>query len=115
MHAMDLRVHVTVEFLFVRADTAWLSPHYQRDSVCISLPAYCDVAHADYYAAATELFDRVGGRPNWATAHDKTATELRALYPHFDDFCQMRAELDPRGLFLNPHLDRKSTPLNSSH
>lgn len=106
LHAMDLRVHVPIEIRFVRADTAWLSPHYERDSVCISLPAYRDVAHADYYAAATKLFDRVDGRPHWASAHDKTAVELRALYPRFDDFCQLRAELDPRGLFLNPHLAR---------
>lgn len=106
LHAMTLRVHVPIEIRFVRADTAWLSPHYQRDSVCISLPAYRDVAHVDYYAAATELFDRVDGRPHWASAHDKTAAELRALYPRFDDFCQLRAELDPRGLFLNPHLAR---------
>lgn len=106
LHAMAFRVHVPIEIRFVRADSAWLSPHYQRDSICISLPAYGDVPHADYYAAATEIFDRVDGRPHWAGAHDKTAGELRGLYPRFDDFCALRAELDPRGLFLNSHLSR---------
>ena len=79
---------------------------FGRDSVCISLPAYRDVAHAGYYAAVTELFDRVDGRPHWGSAHDKTDAALRPLYPHFDDFCRLRAELDPHDLFMNPHLGR---------
>lgn len=106
LQALDMRVHVPVEIRFVRGDDAWLSPHYRRDSICISLPAYRDVVHAGYYAAATELFDRVDGRPHWGSAHDKSADELRPLYPRFDDFCRLRAELDPHGLFLNPHLGR---------
>ncbi len=106
VRALDFRVHVPVEIRFVRRDDAWLSPQYERDSVCITLPAYRDRPHSDYYAAATELFDRVDGRPHWASAHDKTVVELRTLYPRFDDFCRLRAELDPRGLFLNPHLAR---------
>lgn len=106
IRALDFRVHVPVEVRFVRGDDAWLSPHHRRDSVCISLPAYRDVPHRDYYAAVTELFDRVDGRPHWASAHDKSAAGLRPLYPRFDDFCRLRAELDPRGLFLNAYLAR---------
>lgn len=105
-HALALRVHVPVEIRYVRADDAWLSPQYQRDSACISVPAYREQPHADYYAAVTEIFDRVQGRPHWASPHDKTAAELRTLYPRFDDFCKLREDLDPRGLFLNPHLAR---------
>jgi FAD/FMN-containing dehydrogenase len=29
---------------------------------------------------------------------------LAPLYPRFDDFRRLRAELDPRGRFLNEHL-----------
>lgn len=102
--ALDFRIHEPIEVRFVRADDAWLSPHYQRDSACITLPAYSDRPHSDYFAAIGELFDRVDGRPHWATTHGKTDVELRRLYPRFDDFCRVRAELDPRGLFLNPYL-----------
>jgi FAD-linked oxidoreductase len=100
------RVHVPIEVRFVRGDDAWLSPHYQRDSVCITVPAYRDVPHADYYAALTALFGAAGGRPAWSSAHTLAAAELRPRYPRFDDFLALRAELDPLGLFLNPHLGR---------
>lgn len=104
IRALDFRIHVPIEVRFVHRDDAWLSPQYQRDTACITLPAYHNVAHAGYFAAISELFDRVDGRPHWATAHDKTAAELHQLYPRFEDFRRLRAELDPRGLFLNPHL-----------
>ena len=84
----------------------YATPQYERDSLCVALPAYGDRPHADYYAAVTELFDRVGGRPHWASAHDKTVSDLAPLYPRYDDFCRLRSELDPHGLFLNPHLAR---------
>ena len=104
IRALDFRIHVPIEVRFVRADDAWLSPQYQRDSATITLPAYSELAHSGYFSAISELFDRVEGRPHWVSAHDKTATELQALYPRFDDFRKLRAELDPRGFFLNPHL-----------
>lgn len=103
---LDFRIHVPIEIRFVRADDAWLSPQYERDSACITLPAYRDRPHDNYYAALGELFDRVDGRPHWATAHGKTADELRPLYPRFDDFCRLRETVDPRGLLLNPYLAR---------
>ncbi|MFT4047961.1 MAG: D-arabinono-1,4-lactone oxidase [Solimonas sp.] len=106
VHKLDFRIHIPIEIRFVRGDDAWLSPQYRRDSVCIALPAYGDRPHADYYAAATELFDRVEGRPHWGSAHDKTVSDLAPLYPRFDDFRRLRDELDPRGLFLNPHVAR---------
>ncbi|MGH8444414.1 MAG: D-arabinono-1,4-lactone oxidase [Solimonas sp.] len=106
IRALDFRIHLPIEVRFVRGDDAWLSPHYERDSVCIALPAYRDRPHADYYAAVTELFDRADGRPHWAMAHDKTVSDFQRLYPRFDEFRRLREELDPRGLFLNPHLGR---------
>jgi FAD-linked oxidoreductase len=106
IRALSFRIHIPIEIRFVRRDDAWLSPQYERDSVCFALPAYGDRPHADYYAAVTELFDRVEGRPHWGSAHDKTVSDLRPLYPRFDDFCRLRDELDPRGLFLNPHIAR---------
>jgi FAD/FMN-containing dehydrogenase len=38
--------------------------------------------------------------------HTLGAGALRDLYPRFQDFLALRAELDPAGLFLNPHLRR---------
>ncbi len=102
--ALKIRIHFPVEVRFVAADAHWLSPHYGRDSACVTVPAYTDVEFLDYFASITELLDRYDGRPHWGMVHNLTATQLQALYPRFDDFRALRRQYDPRGLFLNPHL-----------
>lgn len=102
--ALDFGFHFPLEVRFVRADTLWLSPAHGRDAACISLRGYKALPHPDCVAALTELFDRHEGRPHWGKQHDKTAAELARLYPRFADFQALRAEWDPRGVFLNPYL-----------
>ena len=48
----------------------------------------------------------VDGRPHWGKMHSLDATRLRSLYPHFDDFRRVRAEVDPEGRFGNGYLTR---------
>lgn len=103
--ALKFRVHFPLEVRFVQGDGLWLSPSYQRDCASIAVHMYRGMPHEDYFAAVTEIFDRNDGRPHWASLHDKTAHELRGLYPRFADFCALRRELDPRGVFLNGHLE----------
>jgi L-gulono-1,4-lactone dehydrogenase len=38
--------------------------------------------------------------------HSLDAARLGELYPHFEDFRRVRAEVDPGGRFANPYLDR---------
>ncbi|MFA5938557.1 MAG: D-arabinono-1,4-lactone oxidase [Sinimarinibacterium sp.] len=102
--ALAFRIHFPVEVRFVAGDDNWLSPHYGRDSACVSVPAYPDMSFEAYFAPIAELMERNDGRPHWAMLHDLKAEQLRALYPRFDDFCALRRRCDPRGLFLNPHL-----------
>lgn len=104
LRALGFRSPLPVEIRFVQRDRAWLSPQYERDSACVALPGHPGMDMNAFFAAASDLFDRADGRPHWASLHDKTADELRSLYPRFDDFCQLRRQLDPRGVFLNPHL-----------
>jgi len=101
---LSFRIHFPVEVRFVAADRNWLSPHFDRDSACITVPAYPEAGFRDYFAPIAELMARYGGRPHWGMVHDLGAPQLRALYPRFDDFRALRRQLDPRGLFLNPHL-----------
>lgn len=102
--ALRFRVHFPLQVSFAKADDLWLSPSYQRDSAYVAVQMYKGMPYEDYFAAAIEIFDRNDGRPHWGKLHDKTAHELRGLYPRFDDFCRIRQEMDPHGLFLNPHL-----------
>ncbi|MGH8504393.1 MAG: D-arabinono-1,4-lactone oxidase [Stenotrophobium sp.] len=104
MRALHFRVHMPLEVRFARRDDLWLSPNHQRDSAFIAARQYRGMPHEDYFAALTDIFDRNEGRPSWSSLHDKTAYELGQLYPRFTDFQRLRRELDPRGVFLNPHL-----------
>jgi hypothetical protein len=36
--------------------------------------------------------------------HTRTAAELAQLYPRWQDFRRVRAQLDPQGMFLNDYL-----------
>ena len=104
IRALRFKTHLPVDVRFVKGDDIWLSPCYQRDSAIISISAPLDVPREDYFFAMWEIFDRYEGRPHWGKLHDKTADELATLYPRFADFQSLRSNLDPRGVFLNPHL-----------
>ncbi|HKV83555.1 MAG TPA: D-arabinono-1,4-lactone oxidase, partial [Ktedonobacterales bacterium] len=100
------RVNFPVECRFVRGDDIWLSPAYGRDSAYLAVHMYRGMAYKDYFQAMEAIFRRHDGRPHWGKMHTRTAAELAALYPHWEDFRRVRAALDPNGLFLNDYLRR---------
>jgi L-gulono-1,4-lactone dehydrogenase len=46
------------------------------------------------------------GRPHWGKMHSLAASQLRSLYPLFDQFLAVRDKADPAGTFRNLYLDR---------
>jgi FAD/FMN-containing dehydrogenase len=48
----------------------------------------------------------VAGRPHWGKLHSLDAERLRPLYPRFDEFRRVRAEVDPEARFGNSYLAR---------
>lgn len=97
-------VFFPLEFRFVKADKAWLSPFHEQDSCSIAVHA---LGGEEYRYLMTELgpiFRRHGGRPHWGKLHDLRADELARLYPRWADFQGLRASLDPQGRLLNPYL-----------
>ncbi|MGO8949480.1 MAG: D-arabinono-1,4-lactone oxidase [Ktedonobacterales bacterium] len=97
-------VHFPIECRFVRADDIWLSPAYQRDSAYIAVHMYRGMPYQDYFHHIEAIFRRYQGRPHWGKMHTRTAAELAALYPRWEDFRRIRRSLDPSGLFLNDYL-----------
>ena len=97
-----------VEYRFVAPDEAWLSPFYRRTAVMISIasPAARDDRYGAFFADAEALFAQVGGRPHWGKIHHKARAGIASVYPRYDQFVQMRRELDPAGVFLNQHLEQ---------
>lgn len=93
-----------IEIRFVKGDDLWLSPAYQRDSVYFAIHTYITEDYRPYFNEMQSIFKRHGGRPHWGKWHSLTHDDLAAVYPKWQDFHQIRSELDPKGLWLNPHL-----------
>lgn len=97
----DLAVQFPVEVRFAAPDDVWLSTGYDRENAYIAVHQYQHSPYKEYFAAVEPIFRAAGGRPHWGKMHTLTHTELSGLYPRFDDFVNMRGQLDPRGTFAN--------------
>lgn len=104
IRGLKFSAHMPLEIRFSPRNSLWLSPAVGRDSAFIAIRAPQATPHDDYFTAMSEIADRHDGRPAWGSMHGKRAAELTQLYPQFKEFLHARQELDPRGVFLNPHL-----------
>lgn len=87
------------------ADAIPLSQAYGRETFYVSAREYWRKPHAEYFTALEDVFKAHGGRPHWGQFHTQDTTALTQLYPRFEAFRELREELDPAGIFLNPYLD----------
>lgn len=64
-----------------------------------------------YYEAFEYLMKELGGKPHWAK-NFTTATkeEFGQMYPKLGDWCKLREELDPQGVFRSGWLERNLLP-----
>ena len=95
-----------IEYRYVAADDAWLSPFFERDAVTISIHQYHKQPYAKLFAGVEKIFRRYDGRPHWGKLHTLSAKELKDLYPKWEEFCDVRTRLDPQAKMLNPFLKK---------
>jgi L-gulono-1,4-lactone dehydrogenase len=95
-----------VEVRVAAADDIWLSTASGRDSAYIAIHQYIGLPYQDYFDTFESIVAQVNGRPHWGKMHTLDAARFAELYPHFEDFRNVRAEVDPDGRFLNPYLQR---------
>jgi len=100
------RISFPVEVRFARSDDLWMSTAYGRESGYIAVHRYYREDPTEYFSAVEEIMLGYGGRPHWGKMHTRDSTELRAMYPRFDDFLAVRDRLDPQRVFANPYLNR---------
>lgn len=99
-------VFFPIEFRFVKADDAWLSPFHQRESCSIAVHALQGEPYDYLLRDVGAVFRRHGGRPHWGKLHDLSTAELAARYPRWNDFLALRRDLDPKGRMLSPYMAR---------
>ncbi len=97
----DLKVFFPVEYRVAAADEAWLSPFYRRPSAILSLHVYKQVDQKRYFQEAEAIFRAFDGRPHWGKIHTPPTSAIDQRYPRWWDFCKLRKQFDPDGMFLN--------------
>ncbi len=92
------------EFRYTKADDIWLSPFEGRDSCSIAVHRFYEEDYQPLFTAIEPIMKKHGGRPHWGKLHTLKASDFAGLYPHWDDFLEVRQTVDPDGVFLNEHL-----------
>jgi xylitol oxidase len=91
----------------IRADSLWLSPNFERDSVAIHFtwrPMTAEVlAVLPRLEAALAPFE---ARPHWGKLSTLPGSVIRSRYPRWEDFRSLVSRLDPTGKFRNAYWDR---------
>ncbi len=104
MRQHKLDVFFPLEFRYVAADDAWLSPFHGRDSVSISVHQYYRQDYHPIFRIIEPILRRYGGRPHWGKLNTMNARDFQAIYPHWDDFKRIQGQVDPHGRMLNSYL-----------
>ena len=69
-------------------------------------PYGVDVAYSEYFKEFESVMASLGGRCHWASCHSWTAVYLSNVFPKWNDFLDLRQQLDPTKLFWNGYLER---------
>ena len=101
-----LPISFPLEFRFVAADDAYLSPSNGRETAYVAVHVYRGMEHETYFRAAESIMREYDGRPHWGKRHYRTAADLAPSYPDWDRFAAARERLDPDRRFRNDYLDR---------
>ncbi|WJY68640.1 L-gulono-1,4-lactone dehydrogenase [Corynebacterium auris] len=102
----DWRVPFPLELRSTAADDVALSTSTGRESMYIAFHVPKATNPADYFPALEPIFRAAGGRPHWGKMHTLGREDFAELYPRFDEFCALRAEMDPQGRFSSAYLRR---------
>jgi FAD/FMN-containing dehydrogenase len=94
------------EIRFVRGDDFALSPCYGRDSVYVGAYNADNRGWNELLADFEELAIKHNGRPHWGKEFNVGTDYLKSVYPKWDEFVELRKEMDAAGLFANPMIEK---------
>ena len=99
-------VYLPIEVRVVAEDNYWLSPFYNRPTCSIAVHHDATRDFQPLLRASEEIFRSFAGRPHWGKQHSLAASDLRQLYPRFDDAVEIRRTLDPDRRFVSAYIER---------
>ncbi|WNG19711.1 FAD-binding protein [Cystobacter fuscus] len=99
------------EIYAAKADDLWLSPAYRQDVVRVDVFWFHDLFRDEaalkaFYQQYWDLLKDYGFRPHWAKylpAGDMGPEYLARLYPQWNAFLALRAQMDPKQLFVTDY------------
>lgn len=100
------RIGFPIEIRTAPADDITLSTASGRDSMYLAFHVPAKADHTEYFTVVEKIMRGYEGRPHWGKMHTMGASQLDKIYPGFDDFLDLRDQLDPERVFANPYLRR---------
>ncbi|EPY23514.1 L-gulonolactone oxidase [Strigomonas culicis] len=118
----NLHLHFPIEFRFSGADETLLSPAAGRQTCWVGVVMYRPLGREApdtirCYNRFCELMTAMGGRPHWAKYYQWGEKEMERAYgENWSAFLRLRAELDPKDIFVNEWFNNllSLTPGNST-
>ncbi len=92
------------EVRFIKSDDIWLSPFNGRETASIAVHRFHKEDYHAMFAAIEPIMQKYQGRPHWGKLNTMNKQQFAAHYAHWNDFKEVRHQLDPQGRFLNPYL-----------
>ncbi len=99
-----VRVFFPFEFRYIKGDDAWLSPFEGGERCSIAIHRYFEEDPKPIQDVVEPIFRRHDGRPHWGKMNTLGAADFASLYPHWQDFLDVREALDPEGRLLTPYM-----------
>ncbi|WP_448853609.1 D-arabinono-1,4-lactone oxidase [Corynebacterium frankenforstense] len=106
LDSRDVQVTFPIEVRATGADEVPLSTGYGRESCYIAVHRYHRDDHEELFELIEPVLVAAGGRPHWGKLHTLDHDGLAAVHPHLDAVGELRARVDPQGVFRNPMVDR---------
>jgi FAD/FMN-containing dehydrogenase len=94
---------IPVELRAIGPDNGHLSPMSGAPTASISVAGAPGTDYWPFLRDVDRALQQFAARAHWGKLHFLTRERTAALYPRYAEFIGARRDLDPTGLFLNPH------------
>ncbi|MGY4968507.1 D-arabinono-1,4-lactone oxidase [Streptomyces sp. NEAU-S7GS2] len=101
-----LRTPYSITVRFGAGDDYLLSPAQGRTTAYVNITVPRTVGYTELLRVFEAALREHEGRPHWGKAHTATEETVAGLYPGWKAFQDIRAELDPDGMFTSDYLRR---------